>query len=59
MLKCGIPPLNLYSVSYTHLQVRRAEIEQVLTGMLRGNFFSVNLEAVRVALEQLLSLIHI
>ena len=34
-------------------QVRRAEIEQVLTGMLRGNFFSVNLEAVRVALEQL------
>ncbi len=34
-------------------QLRRAEIEQALAGNLRGNFFSVNVEAVRVALEQL------
>lgn len=33
--------------------VRRGEIEQVLPSALRGNFFSLDLEAVRLALEQL------
>lgn len=33
--------------------VRRGEVEQVLPASLAGNFFSVNLEAVRGALEQL------
>ena len=32
---------------------RREEVEQVLTAALRGNFFSVDLEAVRGALDQL------
>jgi cell division protein FtsQ len=32
---------------------RRLEIEQVLPAALRGNFFSINLEAVRATLEQL------
>jgi cell division protein FtsQ len=32
---------------------RRLEIEQVLPASLRGNFFSINLETVRVTLEQL------
>lgn len=32
---------------------RRLEIEQVLPATLRGNFFSINLDAVRGALEQL------
>ncbi|MCK6389454.1 MAG: cell division protein FtsQ/DivIB [Azonexus sp.] len=32
---------------------RRGEVEQVLPSALRGNFFSIDLEAVRVALEQL------
>lgn len=32
---------------------RRQEIEQVLPATLRGNFFSINLETVRGALEQL------
>lgn len=32
---------------------RRGEIEQVLPSALRGNFFSIDLESVRVALEQL------
>jgi len=32
---------------------RRGEVDQVLPSALRGNFFSLDLEAVRVALEQL------
>lgn len=32
---------------------RRPEIEQVLPATLRGNFFSINLEVVRLTLEQL------
>ena len=32
---------------------RRQEIEQVLPPLLRGNFFSVNVETVRITLEQL------
>ncbi|MBS1191484.1 MAG: cell division protein FtsQ [Rhodocyclaceae bacterium] len=33
--------------------VRRLEVEQVLPAALKGNFFSINLEAVRGALEKL------
>ncbi len=35
------------------LHTRRQEIEQVLPAALKGNFFSLNLEAVRGALQQL------
>jgi cell division protein FtsQ len=34
-------------------EVRRAEIERSLSGKLRGNFFSINLEVLRESLEQL------
>jgi cell division protein FtsQ len=34
-------------------KVRRAEIERSLSGKLRGNFFSINLDALRTSLEQL------
>ena len=34
-------------------EVRRAEVERALAGLLRGNFFSVNVEAVRQSLERI------
>lgn len=46
-------PIQQVVVKEELRQVRRAEIEQALAGNLRGNFFSVNLEAVRASLEQL------
>lgn len=50
-----VPSLPLRQVVFTQeLQhTRRGEIEQVLPGVLKGNFFSVNLEAVRGELERL------
>ncbi|MGE5385922.1 MAG: cell division protein FtsQ/DivIB [Betaproteobacteria bacterium] len=46
-------PIRQVAVVQELQHVRRGEVEQALTGMLRGNFFSVNLEAVRGALEKL------
>lgn len=34
-------------------EVRRSDLEETLSGRLRGNFFSVNLEGIRQAVEQL------
>jgi len=34
-------------------EVRRAEIEHALAGLLKGNFFSVNVDAVRQSLERI------
>lgn len=34
-------------------EVRRSDLEESLTGRLRGNFFSINLEAIRQSVEQL------
>lgn len=34
-------------------EVRRSDLERSLSGLLRGNFFSVNLDALRQALERL------
>ena len=34
-------------------EVRRNEVEQALAGRLRGNFFSIDLETLRLSLEQL------
>jgi len=50
-----MPALPIREVVFTHelAQVRRAEVEAALQGNLKGNFFSLNLEAVRGALEQL------
>ena len=46
-------PLREVVVLHELREVKRAEIERVLDGRLRGNFFSVNLEVLRQALEQL------
>ncbi|WP_306606245.1 cell division protein FtsQ/DivIB [Azonexus sp.] len=50
-----VPSLPVKQVVFTDAlpHTRRGEIEQVLPSALRGNFFSLDLEAVRVALEQL------
>ena len=50
-----VPSLPVKQVVFTEplAHTRRGEIEQVLPSALRGNFFSLDLEAVRVALEQL------
>lgn len=50
-----VPALPIRQVVFAHeLQhVRRGEVEQVLPAALTGNFFSLNLEAVRGALEKL------
>lgn len=46
-------PLREVVVTQELREVRRSEVERSLSGRLRGNFFSINLEAVRQALEQL------
>jgi len=50
-----LPWFPLHEVVVTHelREVRRSEVEQSLLGRVRGNFFSVNLEALRQSLEQL------
>lgn len=50
-----VPSLPVRQVVFVEAltHTRRAEIEQVLPATLRGNFFSVNLEAVRATLEKL------
>lgn len=50
-----VPSLPLRQVVFAQelLHTRRGEIEQVLPGVLKGNFFSVNLEEVRGELERL------
>lgn len=49
------PHFTLSQVVVTHelKEVRRAEVERALAGLLRGNFFSVNVEAIRQSLERL------
>jgi cell division protein FtsQ len=46
-------PLREVVVMHELREVRRADVEQSLAGLLRGNFFSVDLDALRYALEQL------
>ena len=46
-------PLREVVVMHELRVVTRGEVERVLDGRLRGNFFSVNLDALRHALEQL------
>lgn len=50
-----LPLFPLHEVAVTHelQEVRRSEVERSLAGLLRGNFFSVNLEALRQSLERL------
>lgn len=50
-----VPSLPVRQVVFadTLAHTRRAEVEQVLPASLRGNFFSLNLESVRGALETL------
>lgn len=46
-------PLREVVVMHELREVRRSDVEQSLSGLLRGNFFSVDLDALRYALEQL------
>jgi len=46
-------PLREVVVIQELREVHRSELERSLAGRLRGNFFSINLEAVRQSLEQL------
>ncbi|MFZ2267380.1 MAG: cell division protein FtsQ/DivIB [Azonexus sp.] len=50
-----VPSLPVREVVFAEplAHTRRLEIEQVLPGSLKGNFFSLNLESVRGALEKL------
>lgn len=50
-----LPLFTLREVAVTHelREVRRSEVEHALSGRIRGNFFSVNLDALRQSLEQL------
>jgi cell division protein FtsQ len=50
-----LPHFPVREVVVTHelREVRRAEIERALSGMLRGNFFGIGLEAIRQSLERL------
>ena len=49
------PHFTLSEVVVMHelKEVRRAEVERALAGLLKGNFFSVNVDAVRQSLERL------
>lgn len=46
-------PLREVVVTHELREVRRGEVERSLSGRLRGNFFSINLEVLRQSLEQL------
>ena len=46
-------PLDEVRVTHELREVQRSEIEESLEVLLRGSFFTVNLEALRLSLEQL------
>lgn len=50
-----LPHFRLSQVVVTHelSEVKRAEIERAIGGLLRGNFFSVNVDSLRQSLETL------
>lgn len=50
-----LPHFRLSQVVVTHelSEVKRTDIERALGGLLRGNFFSVNVEALRESLEKI------
>lgn len=50
-----LPLFPLREVVFTHElhELRRSEVERSLAGHLRGNFFSIDVEALRQSLEQL------
>lgn len=50
-----LPHFTLTQVVVTHelAEVKRADVERALSGLLRGNFFSINVDALRQSLEKL------
>jgi cell division protein FtsQ len=46
-------PLREVVVTHELREVRRSDVERSLSGRLRGNFFSINLDALRQSLEQM------
>jgi cell division protein FtsQ len=53
VMRLPLFPLRQVQLAEAPAQVRRAEIERVLSSSLRGNFFSANLETFRQSLEGL------
>jgi cell division protein FtsQ len=52
-MRLSLFPLRDVVVMHELQEVRRSEIERSLAGLLLGNFFSVNLDALRQSLEKL------
>lgn len=50
-----LPHFTLKQVVVSHelAEVKRADVERALAGLLRGNFFSVNVDALRQSLEKI------
>ncbi|MBI2308752.1 MAG: FtsQ-type POTRA domain-containing protein [Rhodocyclales bacterium] len=50
-----LPHFRLSQVVVAHelTEVKRADVERAMSGLLRGNFFSANVEALRLSLEKL------
>jgi len=46
-------PLEEIAVAHELQEVQRSEVEQSLAEVMRGNFFTVNVDALRLALEEL------
>lgn len=52
-VRMPLTPIQEVVVSEELREIQRSDLERALAGRIRGNFFSVNLENVRDALEQL------
>ncbi len=50
-----LPHFRLSQVVFAHelTEVKRADVDRAMAGLLRGNFFSANVEALRLSLEKL------
>lgn len=50
-----LPHFTLTQAVVTHelVEVKRADVERALSGQMRGNFFSVNVDALRQSLERI------
>lgn len=52
-VRMPLTPIQEVQVTEQLREIQRSDLERVLAGRIRGNFFSVNLEGVRDALEEL------
>lgn len=52
-IRMPFKPIRQVVITEEMREVKRADVEAALQGVLKGNFFSINLEAVKVAMEKL------